>query len=90
MVPAVTPNVPEAAPAAIAVDGGTVSNALLLVSETTVEPLTACDSVTEHVALAPLARLVGAQTTELTTIDAARETLAVFELLLYVAVTVAV
>ena len=90
MLPAVTPNVPEAAPAAITVDGGTVSSALLLASETVVELPTVCDSVTVQVALAPLARLVGAQPTELTTIDAARETLAVFELLLYVAVTVAV
>jgi hypothetical protein len=71
-------------------DAGTVSVALVFVSATTAPPVgAACVSVTVHVLDAFCPRLVGLHTSDDTSTGATRLTVAFAELLLYVAVTVA-
>jgi hypothetical protein len=78
------------AAAATVTDVGTVSVAFVLVSATTVPPVGAtCVSVTVQVLEAFCPRLVGLHASDDTKTDAARLIVAFAELLLYVAVTVA-
>ena len=88
--PAVALNVAVVAPAVIVTDVSTVSRALLLASVTVAPPVGAFSvTVTVHV-LTPLCpRLVGLQASVETSTGANRLTVAVFELLPKVAVTVA-
>lgn len=83
IVPAVAVNVAVVAPEATVTDAGTVTDPLLLESETAAPPLGApCDNVTVQVVVPPDARLDAVQVTELTTVWVTNEMLAVFELLL--------
>lgn len=93
MAAAVAVAVAVVAPAATVTDAGTVSAVLLLESDTTAPPAGAApDNVTVHVEVALPLKLVGAQASELITTDAgaASEIEAVCEVLLYVAVAIAV
>ena len=87
---AVVLNVAVVAPAATVTDDGTVSRVLLLASVALNPPVeAACVSVTVHVPAARGARLAGLQVSVDIAICADRLTVAVFELLPRVAVTVA-
>src|SRR5580704_5506193 len=87
---AVALNVAVVAPAATVNDAGTVSEALLLASVTFDPPVGAVwVSVTVQVLTALCPRLVGLHTTLDTSTGASRLMVAVFELVLRVAVTVA-
>jgi len=78
-------------PAATVAEAGTVRAATLLESDTAAPPEPAAvDNVAVQVALAPRARLVGAQDSELKTAGANSETEAVWETPPKVAVTTAV
>ena len=90
MVVVVALKVPVVAPAATVIDAGTVSTVLLLVSVTAAPPVgAACVNVTVQVLEAFCPRLVGLHASEETVTGATRLTVAFAELLLYVAVTVA-
>jgi len=73
MVPAVAVNVPVLDPLATDTVAGTVSSALLLLSETVAAALTAFDRVTVQVEVAADPRLVGEQDSRLTTACETRE-----------------
>jgi len=91
MVPAVAVNVEVLEPAATLTDAGTVSNPLLLLSDTDTPPVPAAfDSVTVQDELAPEVRLVGAQESCVTNAGAIREMPADWELPFSDAVTEAV
>ena len=90
MVLVVALKVPVVAPAATVIDAGTVSTVLLLVSVTAAPPVgAACVNVTVQVLDAFCPKLVGLQAKDDTVTGATRLTVAFAELLLYVAVTVA-
>ena len=83
-------NVAVVAVAATVTDVGTVSVALVFVSATTAPPAgAACVKVTVQVLEAFCAKLVGLHTSDDTNTGATRLTVALAELPLYVAVTVA-
>ena len=82
--------VPVVAPAATVIDAGTVSTVLLLVSVTAAPPVgAACVRVTVQVLDAFCPKLAGLHASDDTVTGATRLTVALAELLLYVAVTVA-
>ena len=90
MVVVVALNVAVVAPAATVTEAGTVSTVLLLVRVTAAPPVGAtCVSVTVQVLDAFCPRLVGLHASEDTVTGATRLIVALAELLLYVAVTVA-
>ena len=89
MVPAVTVNVADVAPAATAIDAGVVSSELLSDSVTVVLAVAALLNVTVQVLAALEPRVVGVQASEESVTAAAREMVAVFETPLSVAVTTA-
>ncbi len=90
MVLVVALKVPVVAPAATVIDAGTVSTVLLLVSVTAAPPVgAACVNVTVQVLDAFCPKLVGLHAKDDTVTGATRLTVALAELLLYVAVTVA-
>ena len=89
MVPAVTVNVAEVAPAATATDAGVVNSELLSDSVTVVLAVAALLNVTVQVLAALEPRVVGVQASEESVTAAAREMVAVFETPLSVAVTTA-
>ena len=83
-------NVAEVAPAATVTEAGTVSTALVLVSVTTAPPAGATlVKVTVQVLEALGPRLAGCRPAKIPAPDATRLTVALAELALYVAVTVA-
>jgi hypothetical protein len=82
-VPAVAVNVAVVPCAATVTDEGTVKSALLLESDTVNPPAGALwDTVTVHVEVEPLVRVVTVQPRELSTAGAASEKVAVLVLLL--------
>ena len=89
MVPAVTVNVPAAAPVVMETDAGVVSSELLSDSVTVVLAVAALLNVTVQVLAALEPRVVGVQATEESVAAAAKEMVAVFETPLSVAVTTA-
>ena len=90
MVFVVALKVPVVAPAATVIEAGTVNTVLVLVSVTAAPPVgAACVSVTVQVLEAFCPKLVGLHASEDTVTGATRLTVALAELLLYVAVTVA-
>ena len=89
MVPAVTLNVADVAPAATATDAGVVSSELLSDSVTVVLAVAALLNVTVQVLAALEPRVVGVHASEESVTAAAREMVAVFETPLSVAVTTA-
>ena len=90
IVAVVALNVVVVAAAGTVTDAGTVSVAFVFVSATTAPPVgAACVSVTVQVLDAFCPRLVGLHTSDDTNTGATRLTVALAELLLYVAVTVA-
>ena len=90
IVPAVAVKVAVVAPAATVSEAGTVSTPLLLERETAAPPVGATfDSVTVQLDVPPLKTLVGAHETELTTTGATSDSVAVFEVPLYVPVMIA-
>ena len=89
MVPAVTLNVADVAPAATATDAGVVSSELLSDSVTVVLAVAALLNVTVQVLAALEPRVVGVHASEESVTAAARLIVAVFETPLSVAVTTA-
>ena len=89
MVPAVTVNVAEVAPAPMVTDAGVVSNELLSDSVTVVLAVAALLNVTVQVLAALEPRVVGVHASEESVTAAARLIVAVFETPLSVAVTTA-
>ena len=89
MVPAVTVNVAEEAPAAMVTDAGVVSSELLSDSVTAVLAVAALLKVTVQVLAALEPRVVGVHASEESVTAAARQMVAVFETPLSVAVTTA-
>ena len=89
MVPAVTLNVAEVAPAATATDAGVVSKELLSDSVTVVLAVAALLNVTVQVLAALEPRVVGVQASEDSVTAAARLMVAVFDTPLIAAVTTA-
>ena len=89
MVPAVTVNVADVAPAATATDAGVVSSELLSDSVTVVLAVAALLNVTVQVLAALEPRVVGVHASEESVTAAAKEMVAVFETPLSVAVTTA-
>ena len=89
MVPAVTVNVADVAPAATATDAGVVSSELLSDSVTVVLAVAALLNVTVQVLAALEPRVVGVHASEESVTAAARVMVAVFETPLSVAVTTA-
>ena len=89
MVPAVTVNVADVAPAATATEAGVVSSELLSDSVTVVLAVAALLNVTVQVLAALEPRVVGVQASEESVTAAAKEMVAVFETPLSVAVTTA-
>ena len=89
MVPAVTVNVADVAPAATATDAGVVSSELLSDSVTVVLAVAALLNVTVQVLAALEPRVVGVHASEESVTAAARLIVAVFETPLSVAVTTA-
>ena len=89
MVPAVTLNVADVAPAATATDAGVVSSELLSDSVTVVLAVAALLNVTVQVLAALEPRVVGVHASEESVTAAARVMVAVFETPLSVAVTTA-
>ena len=89
MVPAVTLNVADVAPAATATDAGVVSSELLSDSVTVVLAVAALLNVTVQVLAALEPRVVGVHASEESVTAAARLMVAVFETPLSVAVTTA-
>ena len=89
MVPAVTVNVAEVAPAATATDAGVVSSELLSDSVTVVLAVAALLNVTVQVLAALEPRVVGVHASEESVTAAAKVMVAVFETPLSVAVTTA-
>ena len=89
IVPAVTLNVADVAPAATATDAGVVSSELLSDSVTVVLAVAALLNVTVQVLTALEPRVVGVQASDESVTAAARLMVAVFETPLIVAVTTA-
>ena len=89
MVPAVTVNVPAAAPVVMETDAGVVSKELLSDSVTVVLAVAALLNVTVQVLAALEPRVVGVHASEESVAAAAKEMVAVFETPLSVAVTTA-
>ena len=89
MVPAVTLNVADVAPAATVTEAGVVSRELLSDSVTVVPAVAALLNVTVQVLAALEPRVVGVQASEESVTAAARLMVAVFETPLSVAVTTA-
>ena len=89
MVPAVTLNVADVAPAATATDAGVVSSELLSDSVTVVLAVAALLNVTVQVLAALEPRVVGVHASEESVTAAARLIVAVFDTPLSVAVTTA-
>ena len=83
MTPAVAMKLPVVAPAATVVEAGTVSNTLLLDTETAAPPVGAAfESVTVHVLLPELVTEDGTHASELTWAGVVKEIVAVLEVLL--------
>ena len=78
IVPALAVNEVDLAPEAMFTDAGTVSNELLLESDTTAGTLADCDKVTVHVVALPDAMLDAVQVTELITVWVTSEMVAVW------------
>ena len=88
--PAVAVNVAVVADAGTVTDAATGRAVLLLDSDTTAPPAgAAAESVTVHVVPAPALRLVGAHATELKTVGAINDKVAVCDTPLYVPVMTA-